>query len=154
MAPLIVITGPTGSGKTGLAIELAEKWGGEIVCADSRTVYKGMDIGTAKPTIEERARVPHHLLDIIEPNERFTVHDFQQFARKAIVEIRTRGHIPFLVGGTGLYIDSVVLDYEFPEDDAELREYLSVKSIGELHSMIKSQHIAIPQNDQNKRHLV
>ena len=154
MAPLIVITGPTGSGKTGLAIELAEKWGGEIVCADSRTVYKGMDIGTAKPTIDEQARVPHHLLDLIEPHEHFTVHDFQQLARKAIVEIRTRGHIPFLVGGTGLYIDSIVLNYKFPEDNVALRKALSDKTVEELQTMIKSQHIPLPQNTQNKRHLV
>lgn len=154
MAPLIVITGPTGSGKTGLAIELAEKWGGEIICADSRTVYKGMDIGTAKPTIEEQARVPHHLIDVVEPSERFTVHDFQRLAREAIVEIRTRGRIPFIVGGTGLYIDSVVLEYEFPEDDEVQRRNLSVKSVEELQSMIKNQRLAMPQNDQNKRHLV
>lgn len=152
--PLIIVTGPTGSGKTGLAIELAEKWGGEIICADSRTVYKGMDIGTAKPTQEERARVPHHLLDVVEPGERFTVHDFQRLAREAIVEIRTRGRIPFIAGGTGLYIDSIVLEYEFPEDDEAQRRNLSVKSVEELQSMIKNQRLAMPQNDQNKRHLV
>lgn len=153
-APLIVITGPTGSGKTRLAIELAEKWGGEIICADSRTVYRGMDIGTAKPTSEERARVQHHLLDAVDPGERFTVHDFKRLARGAIVKIRTRGKIPFLVGGTGLYIDSIVLDYEFPEDDSELRGSLSGKTVEELQSMIKNQHIPMPHNSQNKRHLV
>ncbi|TAH33631.1 tRNA (adenosine(37)-N6)-dimethylallyltransferase MiaA [Candidatus Saccharibacteria bacterium] len=151
---LIVITGPTGSGKTGLAIELAEKYGGEIICADSRTVYTGMDIGTAKPTEEEQARVPHHLLDVVEPDERFTVHDFQTLARQAIVEIRTKGKIPFLVGGTGLYIDSVVLDYEFGYDDAEKRQALSEKSVEELQTMIKNQHLTMPYNAQNKRHLV
>ncbi len=152
--PLIVITGPTGSGKTALAIELAERYGGEIICADSRTVYKGMDIGTAKPTAEERARVPHHLLDVVEPHERFTVHNFQQLAKQAIVEIITRGHIPFLVGGTGLYIDSVVLDYHFPEDDPDLRRSLSDESVDSLQAMIKSQRLLLPQNQQNKRHLV
>lgn len=153
-APLVVITGPTGSGKTGLAIEFAEKFGGEIICADSRTVYKGMDVGTAKPTREEQARVPHHLLDVVEPGERFTVHDFQKLARQAIVEIRTRGRIPFIVGGTGLYIDSIVLEYEFPEDDAVRRQKLSVKPIEELQLMIKNQRLTMPHNEQNKRHLV
>lgn len=154
MAPLVVITGPTASGKSGLALELAEKYGGEIICADSRTVYRGMDIGTAKPSAEDQSRVPHHLLDVVEPGERFTAHDFQRLARDAIVEIRTRGNIPFMVGGTGLYIDSVVLDYEFPEDDIGLRQSLSVKSIEELQSMIKTQHIAMPSNSQNQRHLI
>ncbi len=154
MAPLIVVTGPTGSGKTGLAIELATKYNGEIICADSRTIYKGMDIGTAKPTREEQAEVPHHLLDVVEPGERFTVHDFQRLARQAIVEIRTRGHIPFLVGGTGLYVDSVVLDYEFADDNAEIRQYLSAKTVEELQSMIKNQQLVMPLNSQNKRHLV
>lgn len=152
--PLVVITGPTASGKTGLALELAEKFGGEIICADSRTVYRGMDIGTAKPSAQDQARVPHHLLDVVNPNERFTVHDFQLLAKKAVVEIITRGNIPFLVGGTGLYIDSVVLDYDFPSDDDELRHSLSGKTTEELQAMIKKLHISMPQNLQNKRHLV
>ena len=151
---LVVITGPTGSGKTALAIELAEKFGGEIVCADSRTVYEGMDIGTAKPTLEEQARVRHHLLDVVKPDERFTVYDFQRMARQAIVEIRTRGHIPFLVGGTGMYIDSVILDYEFGDEDQEKRQSLTVKTIEELQKMIKNQHLNMPYNAKNKRHLV
>lgn len=154
MAPLIVITGPTASGKSSLALELAEKYGGEIICADSRTVYRGMDIGTAKPSAEDQARVPHHLLDVVEPGERFTVHDFQRLARDAIVEIRTKGKIPFLVGGTGLYIDSIVLKYKFPENDNKSRQALSVKSVEELQTMIKNQHAIMPFNDQNKRHLI
>lgn len=154
MAPLIVVTGPTASGKSSLAIDLAERYGGEIICADSRTIYRGMDIGTAKPSIAERRRVPHHLLDVVEPGERFTVHDFQALARQAIVEIRTRGNIPLLVGGTGLYIDSVVLGYEFTNDNAELRQALSVKSQEELLMMIKQQQLAVPENARNMRHLV
>src|ERR1044071_7035484 len=98
--PLIVIVGPTASGKTALAIEIAEKYNGEIICADSRTIYKGMDIGTAKPTVEERTRVPHWGLDLVEPGERFTVADFKHYADKKIDDIRERGRIPFLVGGT------------------------------------------------------
>lgn len=155
MAPLIVITGPTGSGKTGLAIELAERYGGEIICADSRTVYTDMDIGTAKPTAEERTRVPHHLLDVVEPGQSFTAADFKRLANEAVTDIRSRGKIPFLVGGTGLYIDAVVLDYEFgqPADDqkrAELEQY----SLQELRSMLESQQILLPTNPLNKRHLI
>lgn len=155
VAPLIVITGPTGSGKSGLALELAERHEGEIICADSRTVYKGMDIGTAKPTPEEQARVRHHLLDVVEPGELFTAADFKHLATEAIADIRSRGNVPFLVGGTGLYIDAVVLDYQFgaPADE-KLREELNKKSIDELKSMISSQQIAMPKNPLNKRHLI
>lgn len=111
--PLIVIVGPTASGKTALAIELAEKFGGEIVCADSRTVYRGLDIGTAKPTPEDQQRVKHHLLDVVNPDEAFTVVDFQRLANQVIKDISSRGKLPFLVGGSGLYIDSVLFDYGF-----------------------------------------
>lgn len=154
IAPLIVIAGPTASGKSGLALELAERFGGEIICADSRTVYKEMNIGTAKPTPEDQARVPHHLLDVVEPNQRFTVHDFQRLAREAVSDIRGRGKTPFLVGGTGLYVDSVLLDYQFAPVDEEKRQVLSKKSNEELIMMLKNQHIPIPENKQNKRHLV
>lgn len=155
MTPLIVITGPTGSGKTSLALELAKKYDGEIICADSRTVYKGMDIGTAKPTAEERLFVPHHLLDVIEPDQSFTVADFQLHAWRAIHEIKQRGKVPFLVGGTGLYIDSIVLDYKFDSaPDEKKRKLLEEKSVEELTSLIKDLQIQMPTNMLNKRHLV
>lgn len=115
--PLIVITGPTASGKTSAAINLAKKYNGEIICADSRTIYRGMDIGTAKPTPEDQALVPHHGLDLVEPGERFTVADFQQYARLKIEDIRRRGKVPFLVGGTGLYIDAILFGYGFSENN-------------------------------------
>lgn len=156
MAPLIVITGPTASGKSALALELAERYGGEIICADSRTVYKGMDIGTAKPTAEDQIRVPHHLLDVVEPNERFTAGDFQRLADRAIADIRARGKVPFLVGGTGLYIDSVVLNYEFdytPVDFAS-RKSMEDQSIEELQLLLKSHHVELPDNRNSKRHLI
>lgn len=154
-APLIVITGPTASGKSGLALELAHKYGGEIICADSRTVYKGMDIGTAKPSQKDRLFVPHHLLDVVEPNQRFTAADFQRLAVEAIADIRGRGKIPFLVGGTGLYIDSVVLGFEFNNDaDLEKRKLLEEKSVEELVTLIKDQRLELPVNSLNKRHLV
>ena len=111
---MIAIVGPTASGKTALALELAEEFNGEIICADSRTLYRGMDIGTAKPTAEERARVPHHILDVLEPGQRLGAAEFAKMARAAEADIVSRGKLAFLVGGSGLYIDSVVYDYAFP----------------------------------------
>jgi tRNA A37 N6-isopentenylltransferase MiaA len=105
--------GATASGKTALAMELASKFNGEIICADSRTIYKGMDIGTAKPTAEEQKLVPHHLIDLIEPGEKYTVYQFKKDALRAISEIRARGKTPFLVGGSGLYLYAVLFDYGF-----------------------------------------
>jgi len=156
MAPLIVITGPTASGKSALALELAERYNGEIVCADSRTVYIGMDIGTAKPGAIDQARVPHHLLDVVEPNERFTAGEFQRLALKAIADIRARGKAPFLVGGTGLYVDSVVLNYTFSDTkvDLEARREFEDKTTSELQALLKSHRIELPLNIENKRHLV
>lgn len=154
-APLVVIVGPTASGKTALAIELAKKYNGEIICADSRTVYKGMDIGTAKPTATERATIPHWGLDLVEPGEKFTAYDFKVYADAKIEEIRQRGHAPFLVGGTGLYIDAVVLGYEFADSfDGALRSVLENKTLEELHRYCKSNNILLPENSKNKRHVV
>jgi tRNA dimethylallyltransferase len=113
MRQVIAIVGPTASGKTALAVDLAQKYNGEIISADSRAIYKYMDIGTAKPTLEEQAAVPHHGLDLVEPNERFTVYDFQAYALEKITDIESRCKQPFVVGGTGLYIDSLVYDYQF-----------------------------------------
>ena len=153
--PLVVICGPTASGKTGLAIELAQQCGGEIICADSRTVYKGMDIGTAKPTAQEQALVPHWGLDLVEPGERFTAADFKQYATQKIAEIRARGNVPFLVGGTGLYVDSIVLDYQFGGDvNTTQRQNLEKMTVEELKRYCSKNNITLPENDKNKRHLV
>ena len=110
--PLIVILGPTASGKTGYAVRLARLIDGEIICADSRTVYRGMDIGTAKPTAAEQNGVPHWGLDLVEPNQSFNLHDFMVYANSKIGEIRARGHVPMLVGGSCLYINGVIYHYE------------------------------------------
>lgn len=151
--PLIVITGPTASGKSGLALELAERFGGEIICADSRTIYRGMDVGTAKPTKAEQARVPHHLLDRIDPGEMYSVAGFQREARAAIHEIRERGNVPFLVGGTGLYIDAVVLDYELPVESTSSDDYNDM-SVKDLQNELQRRQIVLPSNEHNPRHLV
>jgi len=111
---LVVIVGPTASGKTEAALKLCERLEGEIVSADSMQVYRGMDIGTAKPTPAEQARVPCHLIDIRNPDEPFSVAEYRALALEAIDDIRRRGKVPFLVGGTGFYVDAVTHDPEFP----------------------------------------
>lgn len=154
-APLVVIVGPTASGKTAAAIELAEQLGGEIICADSRTIYKGLDIGTAKPTAEEQARVVHHGLDLVEPGERFTAADFQAYTQQTISDIRSRGHVPILVGGTGLYVDAVIFDYEFDgEVYNELRAKLQAMTVNELKNHCIENNIHLPRNENNPRHLI
>lgn len=153
--PLIAVVGPTASGKTALALELAERYHGEIICADSRTVYAGMDIGTAKPNVEERARVPHHLLDVVRPDERFTAADFQRLAAQAIDDITARGRLPIMVGGTGLYADSVLYGYRFGTDrNVAERAELEALSIEQLQSLCIKRNIELPANASNKRHLV
>ncbi|MCL2038676.1 AAA family ATPase [Candidatus Saccharibacteria bacterium] len=109
----LVIVGPTASGKTGVAIELAKQLGGEIISADSRAIYRGLDIGTAKPTPAEQGGIPHWGIDLVDPDQRFTAADFKNYARQKIVEILARGHLPIVVGGTGLYVDALVYDYQF-----------------------------------------
>lgn len=153
--PLVVIVGPTASGKSALAVELAEQYGGEIICADSRTVYKGMDIGTAKPSAEDQARVPHWGLDLAQPGQPFSAADFKAYAEQKIAEIRARGRIPFLVGGTGLYVDAVMLDYQFgPAADPARRAELEAMSLEQLHQYCIDNNVIIPENRQNKRYVV
>lgn len=109
----IVILGPTASGKTGISIELAKKLNGEIISADSRAIYQGMDIGTAKPSLEEREGIIHYGFDLVSPDERFTVADWKEYALEKIADIEARGKTPIIVGGTGLYIDALIYDYHF-----------------------------------------
>jgi len=142
--PLILIVGPTAVGKTELAIQLAERLNGEIVSADSRLFYRGMDIGTAKPTRQEQARVPHHLIDIANPDEILSLAVFQQKAREAIAGIHTRNKIPLLVGGTGQYVRAVTEGWTPPgvEPDERLRRELEKqkeeKDIYWLHEKLRS----------------
>lgn len=153
--PLVVIAGPTASGKSMLATEIAKHFNGEIICADSRTVYKEMDIATAKPTYTERQGVPHFGLDLVSPNESFSVVEFKKYADKKIDDIKKRGHVPILVGGTGLYLDAVVFNYSFGNvGNKKLRLELQHKSIDELHRYCKEHKINLPENDKNKRYII
>jgi len=125
MQPLLIILGPTAVGKTGLSLDLAVEIGAEIVSADSMQVYRGMDIGTAKPTREERERVRHHLIDVVEPTDDFSAGDFVRLADEAIEDIRSRGRTPLIVGGTGLYIRALVEGiFEGPSKDPDYRAEL------------------------------
>ena len=130
---VIIICGPTASGKTQLSIKLAEQINGEIISADSMQIYKDMDIGTAKPTEEEKNGIKHYLLGFISPNERYSVAQYKQDAKKAIKEILKKGKIPIIVGGTGLYIDSLIYEIEYPniEFDGEYRQQLETRVQGE-----------------------
>ena len=124
--PLIILTGPTAVGKTDLSIRLAKAVGGEIISADSMQVYRRMDIGSAKIRAEEMEGVPHHLIDILEPEEAFHVARFKELAAEAVSEIAGRGHIPIVTGGTGFYIQALLYDIDFTENDGKtaIREEL------------------------------
>ncbi|HEV2412881.1 MAG TPA: tRNA (adenosine(37)-N6)-dimethylallyltransferase MiaA [Candidatus Saccharimonadales bacterium] len=153
---VVAVVGVTASGKSQLGMQLAEEYDGEIICADSRTIYRGMDIGTAKPTLADQSQVPHHLLDMVEPGDRFTAADFKLHALEVISDISRRGKLPLLIGGTGLYVDSVIFDYAFSTVN-ELgfkREDLVGYSIKELLAALDEHHIPIPENEKNRRYLI
>ena len=139
---LVVICGPTAVGKTAAAIAVAERLGGDIVCADSRTIYRDMDIGTAKPTSAERARVKHHLLDIANPDQVVTLATYRELAMAAIAQVRANGRVPILTGGTGLYIRAVVDGFAIPQvpPDTQLRTRLETMErdhTGALHGRLQ-----------------
>jgi tRNA dimethylallyltransferase len=152
---LITILGPTASGKSSLGIELAKKHNGEIISADSRQVFRKLDIGTGKVDKEEQKEIKHHLIDILDPEEEFSVADFQKIAFSAIDDIISRKKMPFLVGGTALYIYSVIDNYKITDvvPDKNLRDELSKKTLQELQKMI-SKNILNVDDYKNPRRLI
>ena len=141
---VIVICGPTASGKTALSIELAKRINGEIISSDSMQIYKDMDIGTAKPTQEEMQGIPHYLIDNVEPNKRYSVADFKKDAEKAIEEILSKGKTPIVVGGTGLYVDSLIYGIEY--QDIQLDE----KYRNELEERVEKEGLETLYNEAKK----
>ena len=126
MDKVLIIVGPTASGKTKLGIEAAKKFNGEIISADSMQIYKYMNIGTAKPTLQEKEGIPHHLIDIVEPNEKFSVAEFKERAERCIEDILSRGKLPIIVGGTGLYVNALINTFDFmnTNENPEFRKKL------------------------------
>lgn len=149
---IIVITGPTAVGKTKMSIELAKKLNGEIINADSMQIYQGLDIGTAKVTFAEKDNIPHYLLDIKNPQELYTVYDYQKDARQVIKDIQNRQKTPILVGGTGLYIKATLYDYQFSTEEKQF-DYTTLNN-QELLDRIKKYKIDINFDIQNRRRLI
>ncbi len=132
--PLLVVCGPTATGKSALVIEIAKQFNGEVISADSRQVYRGLDVGAAKITAEEMQGIPHHLIDVTDLDHIFTVAEFQELAKNAIADIHSRGKLPIICGGTGMYISAVVDDKQFPkvEPNLEFRKDLELQTTEEL----------------------
>lgn len=154
----VYIVGPTASGKSALAMDVAGYLKhAEIVCADSQTVRKYMDIGTAKPSAHDRAIVPHHCLDLVDPYEPFTLHEYLLHARDAIAQVHARGNVAIVVGGSGLYVDALYFDFSLPEtvDDRDsARVRYEGMAVEELQEEIERIGLSMPENERNKRHLV
>lgn len=155
MSRVIYIVGPTASGKTGLAINIAKQFNGEVICADSRTIYKGLDIGTAKPTLEEMRGIKHYGLDLVNPDENYSVADFAANAKVWIKEIQDKNKLPIVVGGTGLYIDALYFKFSLTDKaNPELRTKLEGMSLEELHEIIHRHGYKMPENYLNKRYVI
>lgn len=154
--PVVAVVGETASGKTAAAIAIAKRVGGEIVCADSRTVYRCMDIGTAKPTREEQKAVRHHLIDVVDPDQKYSAVQFQADAKKCIQLIQSRGKLPIVVGGTGLYVDALLYNYQFPKQVSdEYRTHIEQMNDEELTTfMVKNNVQAEGLNTKNRRHVI
>lgn len=152
---LVTIVGPTASGKSALAMRIAKEFDGEIICADSRTVYRGMDIGTAKPTKDDQAEVKHWALDLVEPGQRFSAYQFKKYALKMILDIQGRDKLPILVGGTGLYVDGTIFDFGFTaEVNPTKRKKLEALNTEALQDFIREMSLPMPFNLKNRRHLI
>ncbi len=136
MTGLVAIVGPTASGKSAVAMTVAETLGGEIISVDSMQVYRGMDIGTAKASPEDRQRVPHHMLDVVDPKNEFTVAEFQQLARRAVSDCLARGVRPILVGGSGMHLRSIIDPMAFPPTDPTIRAELEAMSAPQLAKLL------------------
>ncbi len=154
MGKMITIVGPTASGKSALAMRLAEKYHGQIICADSRTIYRGMDIGTAKPSTADRKRVRHYLLDIVNPNQDFSVAKFKQQALEAIHRVEKDGYLPFLVGGSGMYVDAILFDYQFRNQSSTDKDLAGLAD-EDLLALAKSQYPGVDMASiaKNRRRL-
>lgn len=156
MEPLVAIVGETASGKSELALHLAEKFGGEIIAADAMTIYKGFTIGTAKPGLEDQKRIKHHLLDIAAADEGFSAARYQQSAHNVIEDIHKRKKLPIMVGGSGLYINSVLFEYDFRNEvSLEQRKKLEIMSLAELQKIARTNGLDLDSIDsQNKRRII
>lgn len=150
---LIVVAGPTASGKTGLAIEIAKAINGEIVGADSMQIYKYMDIGAAKPTLAERSEAVHHMIDFLEPDAEYSVADYTECAHKVIEEIASRGKMPVICGGTGLYINSVVDDVTFGEIDTDYQMRVELEELAKKEGSEKLLEILSEFDEESAKKL-
>jgi len=153
--PIVAIVGQTASGKSELAMKLALSHRGEIICADSRTIYKGMDIGTAKPSLDDQKLVPHHGLNLLEPDKSFSAAEFKQYATRVIHDVQSRGKVPFVAGGTGLYVNGLLYNFEFGgQVDPRVRQKIENTSLHQLQQ--EARELGIKEADvsyKNKRHL-
>ena len=152
---LVVVLGTTACGKSGLGVELAKRFNGEVISADSRQVYKGLDLGTGKVTEEEMEGIPHHMLDVVEPGEAYSVADFQPAAYAAIDDVIARGKTPILVGGTGLYVRAITEGFQFSDSkpDPALRQELEEKSNEELYAILREKTgVTLTGGEENNRH--
>ena len=150
---VIVICGPTASGKTSLSIELAKKIDGEIISSDSMQIYKDMSIGTAKPTVEEMQGIPHYLLDFVLPSERYSVADFKKEATKKIEDILSRNKTPIIVGGTGLYVDSLTKNISYPEIEIDLKYREELENLIEKNGLESLYRQAVQVDEQAMKNI-
>lgn len=156
MKKIVVVAGVTGLGKTKLGIELANKFNGEIISADSVAIYKELNIGSAKPTQEEQAQAVHHMVDVLDVNASYSVAEFQSNARQLIDDIIKRGKLPIVVGGTGLYINALINDYEFEEEDTKQDNLFEDYSNEELYAMLlaKNEEAARLTHPNNRKRVI